>query len=62
MFESCTNNGDNGCKRTGTSENILNPIRSGRLHTMNSFAFKYGKVQIRAKMPAGDWLWPGEYI
>ena len=21
---------------------------------------KYGKVEVRARMPAGDWLWPGE--
>lgn len=25
---------------------------------MNSFAFKYGKVEINAKMPSGDWLLP----
>jgi beta-glucanase (GH16 family) len=25
---------------------------------LNSFAFKYGKVEIAAKLPAGDWLLP----
>lgn len=25
---------------------------------MNSFAFKYGKVEIAAKLPSGDWLLP----
>lgn len=47
-----------GCERTGTPQNILNPIRSARIRTTNSFSFKYGKVEINAKMPTGDWLWP----
>lgn len=25
---------------------------------MDTFAFKYGKVEISAKLPAGDWMWP----
>lgn len=36
----------------------MNPVRSSRLRTAESFAFKYGKVEVAAKMPAGDWLWP----
>lgn len=38
--------------------NVLNPIKSARIRTVNSFAFKYGKVEVNAKMPSGDWLWP----
>ena len=30
--------------------------------TVDRFAFKYGKVEIRAKMPAGDWLWPALWL
>lgn len=33
-------------------------MRSARLRTVESFAFKYGKVEVSAKMPSGDWLWP----
>lgn len=29
---------------------------------MNSFSFKYGTVEFRAKMPAGDWLWPALWL
>lgn len=29
---------------------------------MNTFSFKYGKVEISAKLPAGDWLLPGQLI
>lgn len=28
------------------------------MRTLNSFSFKYGKVEINAKMPSGDWLLP----
>lgn len=51
-----------GCQRTGNPTNILNPIRSARLRTKNSFNFKYGRVVIRAKLPAGDWLWPAMWL
>jgi beta-glucanase (GH16 family) len=33
-------------------------VKSARLRTLNSFAFKYGKVEIAAKLPSGDWLMP----
>lgn len=29
---------------------------------MNSFAFKYGKLEIRAKLPLGDWIWPALWL
>lgn len=54
----CTDASKSGCKRSGSQENILNPIKSARVRTINSFAFKYGKVEINAKMPSGDWLQP----
>ena len=38
---------------------IISPIQSARLRTINSFSFTYGTVVVRAKMPRGDWLWPG---
>lgn len=55
----CTNSLWNGCERQGTRKNIINPIMSARLRTVNSFAFKYGKIEIRAKIPTGDFIWPG---
>jgi hypothetical protein len=55
----CTNLQYWGCERAGNPVNILSPVKSARLRTVNSFAFKYGKVEISAKMPTGDWLWPG---
>lgn len=46
----------------GQSDKILNPIRSARIKTQKSFRFRYGKVEIRAKMPRGDWLWPAVWM
>ncbi|XP_044270616.1 beta-1,3-glucan-binding protein-like [Tribolium madens] len=56
--DECTNPQFYGCIRDGTPTNYLNPIKSARIRTVYSFSFKYGKAEIRAKAPAGDWLWP----
>lgn len=40
----------------------MNPILSARLRTANSFSFKYGRVEFRAKLPKGDWLWPALWM
>ncbi|KAH1027565.1 beta-1,3-glucan-binding protein [Dendroctonus ponderosae] len=58
----CTNSDNNGCLRTGTSTNILNPIESARIRTLGTFSFKYGTVIARAKLPGGDWLWPAIWL
>lgn len=34
----------------------MNPIVSARLELSQSFSFKFGTVEIRAKLPTGDWL------
>lgn len=58
----CTNADFWGCDRQGNPDNIINPIRSARIRTLNSFSFKYGTLEVRAKMPAGDWLWPAIWL
>lgn len=59
-YNSCTNDQWFGCERQGTPTHIINPVRSARVRTINSFSFKYGKLEVIAKMPTGDWLWPGK--
>jgi beta-glucanase (GH16 family) len=55
----CTSNAFFGCQRTGgAGGNVLNPVQSARLRTAETFDFRYGKVEVRAKLPRGDWLWP----
>lgn len=32
------------------------------MRTVNSFAFRYGRVEVNARLPAGDWLWPAIWL
>lgn len=59
--DECTNPAFYGCLRAGAN-GALNPAMSARIRTINSFSFKYGKVEVRAKMPTGDWLWPAIWM
>ncbi|RLO07032.1 hypothetical protein DYB28_004491, partial [Aphanomyces astaci] len=54
----CTSNFNHGCLQTGTGASILPPIRSATLRTEKSFSFRYGRVEVRAKVPTGKWLRP----
>nr|ADK77876.1 lipopolysaccharide and beta-1,3-glucan binding protein [Portunus trituberculatus] len=58
----CTANQNYGCDRFGDPVNIINPIMSARLRSLPSFAFRYGRIEVRAKMPRGDWLWPAVWL
>ncbi|XP_076655592.1 beta-1,3-glucan-binding protein [Halictus rubicundus] len=50
------------CERNATAFNVLPPVVSSRLTTKKSFNFRYGKIEIRAKFPRGDWLYPEMYL
>ncbi|KAK7088455.1 hypothetical protein V1264_022376 [Littorina saxatilis] len=58
----CTSNMDWGCKREGQPGQVINPIQSARLRSSRGFNFRYGKVEVEAKLPAGDWLWPAIWM
>jgi len=60
--DECTNPAFYGCERTGAGGNLINPTMSARLRTVNSFSFKYGRIEVRARLPAGDWLWPAIWM
>eukprot|EP00128_Syssomonas_multiformis_P016819 Colp12_sorted_trinity150504_noHs@18910 len=61
--ELCTGNAFYGCTRSAAaSQNVINPVRSARLRTVKSFSFQFGRVEIRAKLPKGDWLWPAMWM
>ncbi|KAI8903874.1 putative glucan binding protein [Gorgonomyces haynaldii] len=53
---------NNGCRRTSNGQQIINPIQSANLRTINSHSIKYGKVEVRAKLPKGDWIWPAIWM
>lgn len=50
------------CTRQAVSYNIIPPVISARLTTKESFSFQHGKVEIRAKFPEGDWLYPEMWL
>ncbi|XP_077981940.1 beta-1,3-glucan-binding protein-like [Glandiceps talaboti] len=58
----CTGHAWWGCERVGTPTNIINPIQSARLRSVYSMSTKYGRIEVRAKMPSGDWIWPAIWM
>lgn len=49
-------------RSNSTAGTIINPVRSARLTTQGKFSIKYGRIEVVAKMPAGDWLWPAIWM
>ncbi len=45
-------------RSNATLGRVLPPIRSARLTTKGKKGIKYGRIEVIAKMPKGDWLWP----
>ncbi|KAK4010861.1 hypothetical protein OUZ56_019989 [Daphnia magna] len=60
-LEGCNVNWGGGCI-VKSGDDIIPPIQSARIHTRNSFSFTYGFVEVRAKMPKGDWIWPAVWM
>jgi hypothetical protein len=59
IFGLCTNNADYGCARSGVN-GMLPPIMSGKVSS--EAVITYGTIEIRAKIPKGDWLWPAIWM
>lgn len=45
-----------------TNGTIINPVKSARLNTKKGASIKYGRVEVKAKLPVGDWLWPAIWM
>jgi beta-glucanase (GH16 family) len=45
-----------------TNGTIVQPVKSGRINTALGARIKYGRVEVTAKIPQGDWLWPGIWM
>ena len=58
----CNNPQFFGCSKTSNGHYIINPITSARINTKKSFWFKYGRVEFKAKLPKGKWLWPAFWL
>lgn len=60
LHYSCTSPTNNPyeCQRKAARSTILPPVVSAKLNTKHFFRFRYGRVEIRAKLPKGDWIFP----
>lgn len=60
----CTSEAWSDCVATTnvTNGTIVNPVKSARIHTKKGASIKYGRVEVVAKLPAGDWLWPAIWL
>ena len=61
----CTSgNTTDGCGAVSniTAGTVINPVMSARITTKQSHHIQYGKVEIRAKLPRGDWIWPALWM
>jgi beta-glucanase (GH16 family) len=45
-----------------TLGSVINPVRSARLTTQGKHNITYGKIEVVAKLPRGDWLWPAIWM
>ncbi|XP_046968988.1 beta-1,3-glucan-binding protein 2-like [Vanessa cardui] len=59
LGSSCTGEvGTRECIQSSSGAQILPPITSGKISTKKLFSFKFGRIDVRAKLPVGDWLIP----
>ncbi|KAG7295857.1 Beta-1-3-glucan-binding protein [Plutella xylostella] len=59
LTNTCTGQvGTTECQRKAIGANILPPVMTGKVTTKHKFNFKYGRLEVRAKLPAGNWLLP----
>ncbi|KAL4233975.1 hypothetical protein ACF0H5_005630 [Mactra antiquata] len=58
MYGYCTNSDRYGCVRQAPP--ILPPIMSGKITSKETITF--GKVEVRARIPCGDWIWPAIWM
>ncbi|ORY80972.1 concanavalin A-like lectin/glucanase domain-containing protein, partial [Protomyces lactucae-debilis] len=49
-------------RRNTTKGQYVNPVQSGRLTTKGKHFFKYGRVEVNAKLPLGSWLWSAIWL
>lgn len=61
---SCTSTAVADCVVTSNStlKEIINPVRSARISTKGKASIKYGRVEVVARLPIGDWLWPAIWM
>lgn len=62
--QGCTGGSYSACVAVTNTTNgtIVPPVKSARINTKAGATIKYGKVEVVAQMPAGDWMWPAIWM
>jgi len=59
----CSTDNVTACTMSGNGvDSIMNPVMSARLNTLGKYSITYGRVEVVAKIPRGDWLWPAIWM
>ncbi|QIX00326.1 hypothetical protein AMS68_005843 [Peltaster fructicola] len=60
----CTSTTWTDCVATTNTTNgtVVNPVKSARINTRPGAKIQYGRVEVVAQLPAGDWLWPAIWM
>lgn len=62
----CTSDKEIDCVISSNSTlgnfSTIPPIQSARLTTKLSKSIRFGRVEVKAKMPTGDWIWPASEL
>jgi len=60
----CTGTDASACvvHSNSTTGSMIPPVRSARLNTRGKHSITYGRVEVTAKLPRGDWLWPAIWM
>jgi beta-glucanase (GH16 family) len=65
-LQGCTTHKTNAsaCSASSSNKNgaTIPPVMSARLSTRGSYSVRFGKVEVVAKLPRGDWLWPAIWM
>lgn len=56
LRDGCSSTENYQCYYEQQSSFLLPPVKSARI--TSKISFKYGKIEIKAKLPSGDWLFP----
>jgi hypothetical protein len=51
-----------GTNTSAANQTTANPVKSGRINTKKGRSITYGRIEVEAKLPAGDWLWPAIWL
>ncbi|RDX46454.1 concanavalin A-like lectin/glucanase [Lentinus brumalis] len=63
-LDGCTTDNQSACSVSSSNSDgsTIQPVMSARISTMNHTTIAFGKVEVRAKLPRGDWLWPAIWM